>query len=106
MLFADLLLEFLIRILVNLFLRIRRHSWPVISGTIDGASLDRGFTGLTIAEVHYFYSIDGKEFDGYFKTPFWSKNDANDYLRQFPAESTTAVRVKPGCPFKLFLVDG
>jgi hypothetical protein len=106
MLVADILFEFLIRVCVNLFLRIRSLKWPEIQGRVDAANMERGLTGCAIAEIHYFYSIGGEAFDSYFKEPYLIKERAHDYLLQFPPESKTRIRVNPSNSSKSFLVEG
>jgi hypothetical protein len=104
---ADIWLEFVIRVCVNLSLRIRSLKWPEIEGWIDASKVDRGFTGGSIvAEIHYFYSIDGETFDSYFKEPYLIKDRARDYVLDFPPESKTKVRVNPSNPSKSFLIEG
>jgi hypothetical protein len=103
MLVADVLLEFLIRVCVNLFLRIRSLKWPEIRGQIDSANVERGLTGCAIAEVHYFYLIGDETFGGYFKEPYLIKDRTQDYIHEFPAESQAQIRVKPGNPSNSFL---
>jgi Protein of unknown function (DUF3592) len=106
MLVADILLEFLIRVVINLFHSIRSHSWPVISAKIEGTSVDRGVTSCYVAEVHYSYSINDETLDGYFNEPFWIRENGEGYVRQFSAESATPIRVNPSNPSQSFLVNG
>ena len=104
---ADIWIEFLIRVCVNLFLRIRSLKWPEIQGQIDAANVERGFTvGSTVAEIHYFYSVGDETFDSYFKEPYLIRDRAGDYVLQFPPESKTRIRINPNNPSKSFLVEG
>jgi hypothetical protein len=104
---ADIWIEFLIRICANLFLRVRSLKWPEIQGQIDAANVERGFTvGSTVAEIHYFYSLDGETFDSYFKEPYLVKDRARDYVLQFPSESKAKIRVDPRNASRSYLIDG
>jgi hypothetical protein len=104
---ADIWLEFIIRVCVNLFLRIRSLKWPEVEGRIDASNVDRGITGGSIvAEIHYFYAIDGETFDNYFKEPYLIKDRAPNLVLDFPPESKTKVRVNPRDPSQSFLVEG
>jgi len=107
MFLADILLEFLIRVCVNFFLRIRSLKWPEIEGQIDAANVNRGLTvGRIVAEIHYFYTIDSETIDSYFKEPYFIRDRARDYILQFPPESKTKIRVNPRNASKSFLVKG
>ena len=107
MLVADILLEFLIRVCVNLFLRVRSLKWPETEGEIDAANVDRGFTvGSVVAEIHYFYTIDGETFDSYFKEPYLIRDRARDLVLDFPPMKKTKVRINPRNLSQSFLVGG
>lgn len=102
---ADIWLECLIRICVNLFLRLRSLKWPELEGQIDAINLKSGFAvGCTVAEVHYSYSLHSHRFDSCFKKPYVITGRANDYVLDHPRGTKARIKVNPNDSFKSFLI--
>jgi len=94
MFFADILIEILIRVLVNTLNRLRSLQWPVATATVTGANCDHGFTAVLIAVVHYRFQRDGEEVEGVYRKPSLFKDFAEDVVRLHPAGGEIPVRVK------------
>ena len=103
----DVLVEFLIRIAINTFKKVRSKPWPVTTSTITGAYLGKGHTGGSqLAVVTYNYRVEGERYVGTQKEPFLIGSLGEDYIRRFPADCETPVRVNPADPAKSVLVRG
>ncbi len=103
----DVLIEFLIRMTINAYKRAQSVTWPVKTATVTSSLLDTGHTGGSqLAIVTYKYRVDGERFTGTRKEPFLFGSLGKDYVRRFPIDSETPVRVNPADPSKSVLIRG
>jgi len=106
-LILDVLIEFLIRVTINIVRRARSRSWPVVMATVTGSCMDKGQTGGSqIAVVTYRYAVGTDTFTGTFKEPFLVGGFGEDYVRRFPAGCDYPVRLSPGDPSRSVPVRG
>lgn len=101
MLFADVLVVFLVRSVIQLFWSHRAKSWPFVKGEVTTSQELKGSTCI-LAELTYSYRVDGELYTGTLQEPFLV-GSARSFLEQYPSGSELIVRVKPGSPESSFV---
>ena len=104
--FVDIFIEWIVRMVVNSIRRIRSRSWRVATATVTSSRYERAGYGCHVADIHYDYLWAGEDFSGLHHEPFLVHDLGKDYVRRFPADSETPVRVDPANPSKSVLVRG
>jgi hypothetical protein len=96
--FADILVEYLFRVLVRGIQLLRSHSWPITKGTILGAACPEASYGCPVANIDYEYIIDGVKYADCYKKPFLVHASGVAYADLFVKGADFKVRLKPGDP--------
>jgi len=94
MLFADVLIVFLVRTVVQLFRSHRARSWPSVKGEVTTSQKLR--SACIVVELTYTYRVDGELYTGTLEEPFASIGSAESFLSHYGPGSEITVRVKPG----------
>ncbi len=105
-LFIDIVIEWIVRMVANTIRRMRSRSWPVVTATVTSSRCEQAGYGCHVADINFDYSFATEDFSGLHKEPFLVHDLAKDYVRRFPADCETPVRVNPANPSKSFLVRG
>ena len=103
--FADVLIVFLIRALIQIFRSQRARSWPVVKSEVTTAEKGAGGTGCMVGELTYQYRINGELYTGSHTEPFLSAGSAKSYLEQHAPGSQLIVRTRPEQPDSSFVRD-
>ena len=103
--FADVLIVFIVRALIQLFRSQRARSWSVVEGEVTTADKPTGGFGCVVVELTYNYRVNGELYTGSHTEPFLSDGSAGDYLEQLQPGSKLVVRVRPGMPESSFVRD-
>jgi hypothetical protein len=104
-LFADVLIVFIVRALIQIFRSQRARSWSVVKGKVTTAQKSGGGIGCTVVELTYKYRVNGELYTGSHTEPFLSAGSARSYLEQCEPGSKLIVRVRPGMPESSFVRD-
>jgi hypothetical protein len=96
--FADVLIEWLIRLVVRAVRKLNSMSWPVVDATVTNARCERASYGCHVADVFFDYSFRGQDFSGIHEEPFLIHSVGEDYANRFVAGRRIRVRVKPAHP--------
>jgi len=103
--YFDIIVCYLIRT-VSRFVNIRRsETWPVVTGTISGATCPVAPYGGPVAEFGYTYIHDGEYYSGVHKTAFILRDSARDYVGRFVLGTQIGVRVNPSHPQRSVVVE-
>jgi hypothetical protein len=94
--FADVLIIFIIRAVIQLFRSRKARSWPVARAEVTTA--EEGSGGCLTAELTYKYKIDGELYTGTHTEPFLWAGSVKSYLEQCSPGGEIVIRVKPGTP--------
>lgn len=94
--FADILIVFVVRTLIQFVRSVRSKSWLIVKAKVASAEKSGGGFGCTVVKLVYKYKFDGKFHSGNHSEPFLSAGAARDYLERYSAGSELTVRVKPG----------
>ena len=98
--FADIFVEYLLRILFHAANLVRSRRWPTVTATVLSSDCPFTITGCTVATVYYEYVVNGEKYGDTFGKPFISQESGKDYAAQFAKEMPFKVRVKPDDPTK------
>ena len=101
--FADVLIVFLVRALIQVFRSQRARSWPVVKGEVTTAQ--KGHGGCIVVDLTYRYRFDAELYSGSHAELFLSVGSARSYLEQYQPGSELIVRVRPGVPESSFVRD-
>lgn len=93
--FADIFVEYLLRILFHAANLVRSRRWPTVTATVVSADCPLTTTGCTVATVYYEYVVNGEKYGDTFRKPFISRESGKDYAAQFVKGIPFKVRVKP-----------
>jgi hypothetical protein len=96
--FADILIEWIVRLIARAVRRVNSMSWPVVDAIVTNARCERAGYGCHVADVHFDYSYQGQDFSGIDEEPFLIHAVGEDYANRFPAGKRIRVRVKPAHP--------
>ena len=92
--FADVIIVFTVRAVIQLFRSGRAKSWPTVKAKVTTANEGSGWC-LTV-ELTYKYKIDGELYTGTHTEPFLWAGSAKYYLEQCHPGNEIVIRVKPG----------
>jgi uncharacterized protein DUF3592 len=90
----DVYVEYLIRVVARLIMRIRSASWRTVNGTVIYSEC-RGAIGCPVARVSYKYEVKGQEYEGVTAKPFIFHSSGELYAEHFPEGQQLVVRVSP-----------
>jgi hypothetical protein len=96
--FADILIEWIVRMIAKLVHRLRSLSWPVVDATITSSNCPRAGYGCHVADIHYDYEFAGEAFSGLHEEPFLMHSLGQDYVLDHPINSHARIRVKQAAP--------
>ncbi len=68
--FADVLIVFLIRALIQFFRSHRAKSWPIVKGEVTTSQKGAGGFGCIVVVLTYTYRLDGELYTGSHTEPF------------------------------------
>jgi len=95
-LFADVIIVFIVRALIQFFRSRKARDWPTVKAEVMTAQQTRG--GCLTAEITYKYRINGELYTGTHTEPFLSASSLSCYLEKCSPGSVVTVRLKPGEP--------
>ena len=96
----DVLIAFLVRVFIRGVKLLQSRNWPIVKAKVVSAKRNDG----SLAEIHYRYSVHGKNYTDVYKVPFCVV-DAGDFARRFEPGDELKVRVKPDKPSVSVLED-
>ena len=96
--FADIIVEFLVRVVVRMVRIFRSRAWPTITGEVTDSIYQRAGYGCDVAEIYYKYRVNGELYTGMYVKPFISSMRGKDYVARLPVGKELVLRVKPGEP--------
>ncbi len=96
--FADIFVEWIVRMSVNDIKLVRSRSWTTVRGVITYSNCSRAGYGCHVADVHYDYPVGGETYSGVHEEPFVSFANGEEYAGKFPVGSEYPVRVSPRDP--------
>ena len=102
--FLDIYVEYLIRVVARLIMRIRSVHWAAAKGTVIH-SQSRGGLGCPVTDVTYKYEVSGETCEGVNTKPFIFDRSAKLYAEHFAAGQQVTARVNPQNASKTVLVD-
>ena len=97
-LIADIVLEYLFRVIHHAVSLVRSHKWPTVTASVLSADCPRAGYGCTVANVYYEYTVEGKKYADTFGKPFYLHASGQDYAGTFAKGAVLSVRVKPDYP--------
>ena len=95
-LFADVLVEFLYRVIAGFLSRIRSRRWPAISGSIIRSKYRKAHYGCDLAVVRYKYFVADQRSTAAHKEPFLMSGTG--YVQNLPSGTPITIRYKPDDP--------
>ena len=87
--------------------RRKARSWPVAQGRVHSADWRQPRTGTNLyflADVSYYYFVDGHFYAGYHRRSFSKAGDASDWVKSMLGASID-VRYNPEAPQKSVLLE-
>jgi hypothetical protein len=96
--FADIFIEWLVRMIAKIVRRISSQSWPIVDATVTAARYNHASYGCDITDLHFDYSFDGQEYSGLQEQPFIMGALAKDFALDYPAGARIKLRLKPSQP--------
>jgi len=104
-LFLDILVVYLIRALVRKWRQRGTSVWDLKDARIADISNRPTVLRCSVVELVYLYNVDDKNLSRMESVPFLWDSSANDYVRNHPRESSSAIRVNPSKPEVSVVVD-
>lgn len=96
--FADIFIEWIIRMIVMSARRIKSLSWPVVTATVTNSVHSRASYGCDTADIHFDYSFGDQDFSGFHEEPVLLGESGQAFAQRFPEGAQIKVRVKPSNP--------
>jgi len=100
----DVYVEYLIRVVARLIMRIRSASWRTVNGTVVYSEC-RGAIGCPVARVSYKYEVKGQEYEGVTTKPFIFHSSGELYAEHFLEGQQLVVRVSPQSAARSILLE-
>lgn len=96
--FADIFVEFLVRVVMRMVRIFRSGSWQTVPGEVTDSTYQSASYGCDVAEICYKYRVDGELYTGMYVKPFISSMRGKDYVARLPVGTELVLRIKPGEP--------
>lgn len=96
--FADIFVEFLVRVVMRMVRIFRSRSWPTVTGQVTDSRYQKAGYGCDVAEICYKYRVYGELYTGMYVKPFISSMRGEDYVARLPVGTELVLRIKPGEP--------
>jgi hypothetical protein len=104
--FADIFIEWIVRMVAKVIRRIQSHRWPVVDGVVTRSLCSRALYGCHVADVHYDYSFEDVEYSAFHEEPFLMHDSGEEWARSVRIGSKILVRVNPHDPSQTVSVLG
>jgi hypothetical protein len=96
--FADIFIEYFVRIIVGFVKRFRSRNWPLTEATVMSADCPVVGLGCTVATVYYEYLVGSDKYGAAFDRPFLTDGSGKQFAAQFTKGVKFNVRVNPKDP--------
>jgi hypothetical protein len=96
--YADIFVEFLVRVVMRMVRVFSSRSWPPLTGEVTASNYQEAGYGCDVAEICYKYRVDGELYTGVYVNPFISSMRGKEYVARLPVGTELVLRIKPGEP--------
>jgi len=104
--FADIFIEWIVRMVAKIIRRVQSHAWPAVEGIVTNAQCPRAHYGCHVADVHYDYSFEGVEYSTFHEEPFLMHDSGQEWARSVCIGSKIHVRANPRDPSQTVSIIG
>ena len=96
--FADIFIEYLVRIIVGFVKRFRSRNWPLTEATVMSADCPAVVLGCAVATVYYEYPVGSDKYGAAFDRPFLTNDSGKRFAARLTKGVKFTVRVNPKDP--------
>lgn len=96
--FADIFIEWIVRMVAKSVRRVQNYAWPVVEGVITNAQCQQAHYGCQVADVHFDYAFESVECSSFHEEPFLLHDTGENWARCMRVGSKVPIRVNPKEP--------